>query len=189
MWEFDRMNRLIDRRRRKDGSSLTELGPALIVFVCAFLIPVIDISFVPVRYMICQGVINEYAHSLSLVEKRSEAYSRLAANSWWIGFLSKCGVEVSNPKLSLVVCGKSVTDKLSVAQGNAVPEQWLPRGSKGPCVYSLELSADCAISPLYKSEHGGIPGFNSPVVMNLKSRSQWENLGRNPKTSEYFINE
>lgn len=80
------MNNRFKSRRKRDGSSLTELGPALIVFVCAFLIPVIDISFVPVRYMICQGVINEFAHSLSLVEKRSEAYSRLAANSWWIAF-------------------------------------------------------------------------------------------------------
>ena len=176
-------------KRNKNGSSLTEFGPALIVFICMFLIPVIDISFVPLRYLISQGVLNEITHRLAVVEKRSEAYTKLNTDLWWRNFLSNCGVEVSNPKLKLLICGKNETDKLTLNAGADVPDQWLPEGSKGPCVYSLELEADCAISPLYKGESGGIPGFNSPITFKMQSRSQWENLGRNPRTTEYFINE
>jgi hypothetical protein len=167
---------------------MCEFGVSMIVFVCFILIPLIDIGFVPVRYLIGHGVINELTHRLSLCEKRNDAYQLLTDEKWWTTFLAKCGVSVHDSKLQLIVCGKNSSDKIVVTQGQTIPDIWLPNGIKGPCVYSLELSTSCDISPLF---HGssGLPGFTSPITLNLKSDSHWENLARNPKTSAYYLNE
>lgn len=174
--------------RRQKGHAMLEFGAGLIVFVCFIMIPLIDIGFIPVRYLIGQGVMNEFAHRLALSEKRTEAYQLLANDEGWKTFLSKCGVTVHEPKLTLVACGKDEAEKLVISQGDMVPASWLPNGTEGPCVYSLELSTECDIAPLYPG-NGGMPGFTSPITLTMKSKSQWENLGRNPETSAYFLNE
>lgn len=174
--------------RRQKGHAMLEFAVGLIVFVCFILIPLLDIGFIPVRYFIAQGVINEFTHRLALCEKRTEAYQVLSDEESWKTFLGKCGVTVHEPKLKLIACGKDESDQLSVTKGQMVPDAWLPNGNKGPCVYAFELTTDCDIAPLYPG-NGGMPGFTSPITLTLKSKSQWENLGRNPDTTAYFLNE
>jgi hypothetical protein len=176
------------RRRSQRGSAIAEFGGALLIFVCFFLMPVIDISFIPVRYLITNGIVNEVSHRLCLMEKRSGAYNLLTTDEWWRSFLNKCGVTVHEPTLSLIICGQDPTEKIIVNQGETIPSNWLPGGNKGPCIYSLELSLIADVPPLV---HGsaGLPGFTSPLEIGFKSRSQWESLGRDPQTGEFYINE
>lgn len=174
--------------RNQRGNALSEFAPALIVFVCFVMIPLIDIAFVPVRYFIAAGVVNECTHRLSLAEKRSESYEILA-EGWWKDFLSKSGVNLrAEPKLKLVICGKNEGDKITLNEGQAVPSNWLPNGDKGPCVYSMELSVETDIHPLFLGS-SGLPGFTSPIPIKICSRSNWENFGRNPENNAYYINE
>jgi hypothetical protein len=49
------------RTRSQRGSAIAEFGGALVIFVCFFLAPIIDVSFIPVRYLITNGVVNELA--------------------------------------------------------------------------------------------------------------------------------
>lgn len=174
--------------RSTKGQATCELAVSMIVLVCFILAPLLDIGFVPVRYLIGYGVITELTHRLSLCEKRSDAYQLLQNEPWWKSFLSKCGVTVLTPQLQLIVCGKSASDKITVGKGQVVPDNFLPNGNKGPCLYSLELSVNCDIAPLF---HGsaGLPGLTSPITLNLKSKSHWESLARDPQTSAYYLNE
>jgi hypothetical protein len=50
------------------------------------------------------------------------------------------------------------------------------------------VTADCDISPLFNAG-AGLPGFTSPVTLHMSSQAQWENLGRDPETTFYYINE
>lgn len=176
------------RRRNNSGHAISEFGASMAVFICLVLAPLIDLSFIPVRYLVTQGVVIELTHRLSLTEKRSDAYALLHNDLWWKVFLDKCGVTVKNPKLRMVVCGQNASQMTSVENsGDELPAEWLPEGSNGPCVYSLELSADCDLPPLF-SLGVGIPGFTGPVTIPIKARSQWENLGRDPQTGSYYIN-
>jgi hypothetical protein len=172
---------------RNRNGSMHEFAPAFVVFVCFILIPLIDVAAIPIRYFIAQGVISSVAQKLSLAESRTEAAS-IANESGWKQFLATCGVTVHPKPLKLVVCGKNEGDKIALGPAEAVPAQWLPSGTKGPCVYSMELAVDADIPPLY---HGsaGLPGFTAPVTMKLACRSNWENLGRDPATRSYYINE
>ena len=75
-----------------------------------------------------------------------------------------------------------------VLAGDTIPAEWLPDGAKAPNLYSMELSADCAIAPFVECTPG-LPGFTSPITMRLKAASPWENFGRDPATQEYYVNE
>lgn len=177
------------RRRNRHGHAISEFGAAMVVFVCCFLAPMIDLSFIPVRYLIAQGVVIELTHRLALTEKRTDAYALLNSDPWWKNFLDKCGVTVNNPKLKMVVCGQNPSNMISQnSAGDNLTTEWLPGGANGPCVYSLELVVDCDLPPLFNL-NAGIPGFTSPVTIPIKGRSQWENLGLNPQTGKYYINE
>lgn len=175
--------------RKAKGHAMLEFGVGMLVFICFIFIPLIDIGFIPVRYVIGSGTINEFTHRLSLNEKRSEAYQQLTDEGGWKTFLSQCGVTVHEPQLNLVICGKDESEQVSIGKGVAVPAEWLPNGKNGPCIYSLELATDCDIAPLFPCSSGGMPGFTKPITLTLKSKSQWENLGRNPQTLAYYINE
>lgn len=176
------------RRRSKRGGSIAEFGAAFLVLVVFIFIPLINACFVAVRYFIATGAITEYVHRLSLTERRSQAVSMLTSDTWWSDFSSKCGVTVTNKKLSVVICGANEGDKLTLNQIQDVPANWLPSGDKGPCVYTIQLDVDVDVAPVYAGG-SGCPGITAPLPMKISAHSDWENLSRNPKTKRYFINE
>lgn len=176
------------RRRRQTGSSMTEFSASMVIFILFVFCPLINVGILPVRYLIAHGIITEMTHRISVCEKRSDAYNYLKGNQWWTSFLSKCGVSVSNPKLTMIVCGKDVGDKTKFSNSAEISPDWLPNGTKGPCVYSVQLTADCALSPLFNAQ-AGLPGFTKPVTISINSQAQWESLGRDPQTSAYYLNE
>ncbi len=175
------------RRRNSNGAVLAEFGPSMVVFICFLLLPLIDISFIPVRYFMAQSIVNSTAQRLCLSEKRSDANS-LANSGWWTDFLRKCGVDIHAHPIQVIVTGNNDGEKFVAVPGVKVPPEWLPNGSKGPCVYAVELTVDADVAPLYKVK-SGLPGFTAPVHISMSGRGNWENLGRNPITKEYYINE
>ncbi len=170
------------------GGTIAEFGAAFLVLVVFIFIPLVNASFVVVRYYLASGALTEYVHRLSLTEKRSQAISMLTTDTWWSDFSANCGITVTNKKLSLVICGADEGDKLTVPQGQDVPDDWLPGGTKGPCIYNIQLEVNVQVAPVY-SGGSGLPGINAPVPMQIAAHSNWENLSRNPKTKRFFINE
>lgn len=112
----------------------------------------------------------------------------LSTDTWWSDFASNCGVTVTNKQLKVIVCGANESDKLTVTNAQEIPDDWLPEGAKGPCVYTVNMEVDILVSPVFCGSNG-IPGITAPVPMNIAAHSHWENLSRDPKTKEFFINE
>lgn len=167
---------------------MTEFSGALVIFILFIFAPLINIGILPVRYLIAHGVMAEMTHRMAVCEKRSVALNLLKTNKWWEAFLASCGVAVHNTEASLIIVGKSGNDKTSVLLGNALSDDQLPNGNKGPYMYSIQLASDCDIAPLFNAG-AGLPGFTSPVTFHLSSQAQWENLGRDPQSSLYYVNE
>ncbi len=167
---------------------MTEFSGAMVIFILFIFAPLLNIGILPVRYLIAHGIMTEMTHRLAVCEKRSDAQKLLKSNQWWINLLKTCGVVVKNPDAILVVVDGSGAGKSSVTIGNELPVDKLPNGSGGPYMYSIQLSADCDISPLFNAG-AGLPGFTSPVTIHMTSQAQWENLGRDPASSLYYINE
>ena len=178
----------MSRNRKARGHAITEFAVGLIVLIAFVFAPLFNIAIVPIRYLIVEGAMTEMAHRIVLCEKRSEAYAMFTSDPWFNSILEKCSVTVANPKLTLTIISKDGSSQTTVANGVAIPEQWLPDGSNKPSLYSMGLSADCSIAPLFSSA-AGLPGFTSPITMHLHTSSPWENFGRNPVTTQYFVNE
>lgn len=174
--------------RRRSGSAMTEFSGAMVIFILFIFTPLLNIGILPVRYLIAHGIMTEMTHRMAVCEKRSDASKLFKTNVWWTNLLKACGVAVKNQEVVLVIVDSSGSSKNSVALGDMLPVDKLPNGTGGPFMYSVQLSADCDISPLFNAG-AGLPGFTSPVTIHLNSQAQWENLGRNPETSSYYINE
>lgn len=174
--------------RKRRGAAITEFGAAFVVLVIFLFVPLVNLSFIGVKFLIAQGAIQEFTHRLALSEKRSDSYTTLASDEWWSDFCSKCGVDISQKKLNLIVCSTNSADKLSLASGQKVPADWLPGGAKAPCIYTYDLAVTVSVPPIY-SGGPAIPGITSPIAFQLEGHSAWENLSRNPASTEYYINE
>jgi hypothetical protein len=175
-----KMNR---KASRKQTGSITEFGAALVLFVGFILVPLISLSSIPGRYLLCQGVLNDFAIQLSHCEKPSEAQA-LVQKASWKSRLSAAGIKVTNERLALVAVTSDGTKQISQQPGQAWPKEWLPDSAnpQDPFVYSLKLSCTCQIA---------IPGVASPLSLPLVGISHWENLARDPKSTNlvYFIEE
>ncbi|MBX3150117.1 hypothetical protein KF728_08230 [Candidatus Obscuribacterales bacterium] len=167
-------------RRSKKGN-MSEFGSAFLLLITFIFLPLLNMSFVPVRYMICEGALTELCRRLAHSERFSDAQAMLAKEQWYKTLLNQCGVTVSGEKLTVLVTTADGA-RSTIKQSGVLPSEWLPGGSNGPCIYSLELKADCTISALYQ-------GPFKPAKMTLRTHSQWENLSKDPGSLEYFINE
>lgn len=167
---------------------MSEFSGALIIFILFMFLPLINIGIMPVRYLIAHGTMSEMAHRMAVCEKRTDAYKLLQTNTWWKTFLAKCGVAVKSPEASMVIVGKDGSSKTSVNLNNNLSDDLLPNADKGPFMYSIQLRAQCDIAPLFNGG-AGLAGFTKPVTFNMSSQAQWENLGRDPETTYFYINE
>ncbi len=166
---------------------MTEFSGAMVIFILFIFAPLINVGILPVRYLIAHGIMTEMTHRMAVCEKRTEASKLLKSNLWWTNLLSACGVAVKNPQASLIAVDQGGSKK-TVTISDPLSVDMLPNSSNGPFMYSIQLTADCDISPLFNAG-AGLPGFTKPVTIRLSSQAQWENLGRNPETTFYYLNE
>ncbi len=181
--------------RTKCGTALTEFTAGMVLFFCFLFVPAIDMSFVPVRYLLVDSYLETIVHHMALSEKRSDAISYLNTGAWKAD-VEKWGVKVKNAKATLVINDNTGGKTLTVEAGNPVPPNWLPNSiKKGQAlVYSLELTVDADVPPLYSSDIG-LPGFNKAIAFTFRHRDQWENLSANPLSTtgpnnlDYYVNQ
>lgn len=167
--------------RRSNQGNMAEFGTAFLLLITFIFLPLLNMSFIPVRYMICEGALTELCRRLAHSERFSDAKASLAKEQWYKTLLNQCGVTVSGEQLRILVTTADGARSV-VKQNNDLPDEWLPGGANGPCIYSLEVKADCTISALYQ-------GPFQPTKMTIRTHSQWENLAKDPSSLEYFINE
>lgn len=167
---------------------MCEFAAAFIALISFVFVPLVSIGMIPVRYLIAQGVLTQLSHKLALCDKRSDAYTLFQNDNWTESILSKCGITMNNETLSLRILGQADNSVTSIGKGEVIPPEWLPNGNKGPCIYSLRADADFSVEPVFKC-CPGVPGVTSPITFKVHCDSPWENLGRDPVTSQYFVNE
>ncbi len=55
----------------------------------------------------------------------------------------------------------------------------------------MQVAADVDIAPVFMVQvlTGKVPGLNCPVPFTIAAEANWENLGRDPVTKVFFVNE
>ncbi len=179
--------------RSNKGQQISEFAAALVLLVFLFFIPLLDLGIMPVRFFLAQEIIASYARKLSLCESLSQSFALMDADpSLETRLIRLGGVQPKNIVLRLIITQTRLpNERIIVTEPKKIPRDWFPEGKKTPCEYIMELSVDCQIAPAMLLRYGGvnIVGLTEAVPFRIAATSPWENLGRNPITKGYFINE
>lgn len=175
------------------GSQLAEFGAALVLFVLCVIVPTIDFGIVPIRTMMAQEILGKQARRLAFADNFSSALAMLENDSIFNQSLVNLGgVTVDTNKVYLQI--SNATDKkrpfLEMAAGT-VPNNLLPSPSNQANTYNLILEVRLLLSPafLVPAVSAKIPGITAPFPITLRASHSWENLGRNPETGKFYLNE
>jgi len=183
-------------RRNSNGAQLAEFGPALALLVGIIIVPLLDLSLLPIRWILAQNLVNDYSRQLSLCEtfsqslRRLNAFPSLSSRLRDLGGIRTDSIDM-HLKVSRVSGGAGNQAELNISTPGAIPGVWLPNGANAPCSYLLEIQINSLMSPAFLFPKCGIdiPGLNSPVPLLLTASHNWENLGRDPRTHCFFLNE
>jgi len=173
-----------------------EFAAGMIILVFFVFIPLLDLTIVPIRWMLAQELVNDYARKLALCETFSRSYRTLEADPSLTTRLQRLGgVSVQSLHLRLRITRIFQTphapEVFIVEDPTRIPAAWLPDGGKAPCSYSMELDVHSLMSPaiLFPNKGWSIPGLTVPFPLLISATHEWENVGRNPLTGKFFLNE
>jgi hypothetical protein len=183
-------------KRRRSGAQLMEFAAAITVLALV-IIPLVDLSLVPVRWMLVQELVNGYSRQLAFCETFGQCCQMLEADASFkekLKSFSGVGIDYAKVQMRITRIGGEgrPQEELIVSHPREIPPAWLPNGAKGPCIYALDLQVRSAIAPavlMPKSSIASVPGLNAPFEFSISSSREWANLGRNPLTNKFFLNE
>lgn len=183
-------------KHRTLGSQMAEFGAALFLLFAFIFVPLLDLAIVPIRWMMAQELINTYVRTLAMCETYTQSLRTIEADPSLRTRLIKIGgVQVTSIGLHLTInriSASSATDRsIDIYNPGAIPVDWLPDSKRGPCQYLLVLDVKAAISPAVLVNWGAlaIPGLTKPIPISITVLHDWGNLGKDPSTGQYFLNE
>lgn len=180
-------------QRRQRGSQIAEFGAALTLLTAVVIIPVIDFSIVPVRWMMAQETIKTYTRQLAFCESFSQATQKLLQEPSLESKLNSLGgVKTNGINLRLRIASiYHPSEVLFVESAGGIPKDWLPDAQKGPFTYTIILEVKTLLSPAFPVpvKRNPLPGVTGPFPILATGSHGWENLGRNPNTGNFYINE
>jgi hypothetical protein len=180
------------KARCSKGQQITEFAAALALLFMVFFVPCLDLGIMPVRWFLAKEIVGNYARKLSLCETYSQALAVINADpSMETQLIRLGGVKPKNIRCSLIISSTKSGERFVVDTPKTIPGQWLPNGSRSPCDYAMQVAADVEISPVFlvQALGGKVPGLNCPVIFTIAAEANWENLGRDPVSRVFFINE
>jgi hypothetical protein len=177
--------------RNSHGQQISEFGAALVIFFVVIFIPFLDLSVLPIRWFLAKEIIGNYARKLSRCETYTQAMALLNSDPTMENQLIKLGgVKPTKIRCNLIISSTKTGERFVVEGPKRIPGQWLPNGFNSPCDYSVQVAADVDISPIVIVKgFGKTPGLGVPVSFTIDSESNWENLGCDPVTKVFFVNE
>jgi hypothetical protein len=194
--------------RGQRGAQMTEFAAALALLFMCFFVPLMDLGILPIRWLLAQELIQSYARQLSLCETYSQALAKLQADpSLETKLVRIGGVKPLNMKCRLIASTVRAIPKMqfTAEKPGELTNNWLPNGRNSPLSYVIQVSVDCEIQPMFlvrlpgsndtndpahpESNKGKVPGLNGPVPLTVTASASWENLGRNPVSKNFYLNE
>ncbi|MBX9695425.1 MAG: hypothetical protein K2Z81_23775 [Cyanobacteria bacterium] len=186
------MSKIRSRKaRRSRGSNIVEFCACLIVIFFMLIIPLIDLGTFITRWGTGSQVVSAWAASIAKERKLSTAFLRVSEGDEFSDAVkTPTGITVTDVQPSLII-GRvnDPSDTIEVLGPGKIPKRWLPNA--GQFTYTVRLAVEADVDPLVTITFFGInvPGLTGKTHIKMVGESNWENLGRDPASKEFFINE
>jgi hypothetical protein len=178
--------------RNTSGQNTLELAGVLAMLVVA-IVPIISLGIIPLRFELARRAVGVVVHKLSLCDKFSDAVHDAEKGDDIKNALKGIGgVHLLSTELVLSITSQKLANQgKTVDRQGRIPVDWLPDGRLSPCTYFLHLKVHTTVDPLITATVAGqsIPGVNKALSLTVEEVAHWENLGRDPATSEFYVNE
>ena len=184
------LNRL--SRNWYGSAQISEFGAVLFLLISCIVLPLLNVSIIPVRYAMGMSIVATEARSLAKSETFSEAIKRNhEVADRWKQLQAIGGITVKDSSLSLTIDSTKTKHEKVCTGPRSIPPSFLPNGDESPCVYMLNLKVNVEIAPLITVswQQLNIPGLSGPIAIQFHESSAWENLGLDPVTGEYYTNQ
>src|SRR5262249_22492783 len=139
-----------DQRRSTCGAHIGEFGAAFVLLIGLIVLPLLNMSVIPLRYGMGKSIVNNEVRHLAQCESFSEAIEKEKATTSGVQKLQEIGgVVVRSSELTLVIESTKKKGELkSFDRPKTISKEWLPEGAQSPCVYLLDLKVNADIHPL-----------------------------------------
>src|SRR5277367_5374016 len=140
---------MITRYRNQRGSLMTEFASAFVLFTCCLMIPLVNISVIPVRYVISFAMVSEVTRKLAIAETRSQAIALAAQPDFYQNFAKQFAIKMEPPTLS-IICKDQNSAMMVFPDKKPIPAVYLPGGSRSThCNYLLQTATTVQIPPMF----------------------------------------
>ncbi len=180
----------ISHRRNSTGSNMVEFVYCLVFIFFVILIPLINYGTLLTRWAMANQIIESWTRGLAKKQKMSQAFDRVLESDFVEAVRKPTGVRIKKVEPSLIISKvNDPTQFLAVNVPGQIPKKWLPNG--GNYEYTIQIAVDSEIDPLISFQLFGleIPGLTKAADVRMVNTCLWENMGRDPVTTEYFLNE
>lgn len=156
--------------RRDTKGSITEFGVAVIVFFCFLFIPLVNLSFITVKYLVAHATLTKFTERLAKCDSFSAAREEASR-------LAQDGSDTYERQI-LEAWGIKIT---AVGIADLDESEQAPLDPK-----ILRLRTSIEMLPPYGGEDGGVPGITGPWPMSVVSEAMWEHYGEDVVTQKKF---
>lgn len=174
-------------RRITSAHQIAELSAVFGWLIFGFVIPIVNLSVIPVRWAISYSILEADLGQLARCEKFSQATTAHEDDQEVQTKLRILGgVTLKESRLFLRI-QKPNSEIVEMEAPRSCPPGVLASASQ---IYLTRDTVIC-ISPLASCNQSGlkIPGLNTPVTLKVSNSKQFENTSMDPVTMEYFANE
>lgn len=142
------------------------------------------------RWAISSQIVSSWTNNLAKKRKLSEAFNLVATDEFNAAVANPTGVKVKSAKPALIVSRIDDPSKsIEVGIPGKIPAIWQP--DAGNFEYTLQVVVLAQVDPLVTVQFFGmkIPGLTEPAEVVMSANALWENMGRDPITTEFYVNE
>lgn len=176
--------------RSATGSNAVEFTYCLVFLFFVIMLPLVNYGTFMARWAISSQIVNSWTQNLAKKRKLSDAFERFKTEEFARDVGNPTGVKVKEVTPALMIARVDRPDQaIKVSQPGKIPAKWLP--NEGSFNYSLHVMVLSEIEPLVTVQFFGlkVPGLTQPAEVMMSGSSLWENMGRDPITTEFYVNE
>ncbi len=176
--------------RNSRGSNTVEFTYCLVFIFFVILLPFANYGTFMARWGISSQTVNAWTQNMAKKRRLSDAFAVVQDEAFATAVRNPSGIVVKSITPCMVISQVEDPSKfIEIETPGKIPTGWLP--DAGNYEYTLQVRLIAQIDPLVTVQLFGlkVPGLTEPADVKMTGSAPWENKGRDPRTTEFYLNE